>query len=279
MFFISMITPLVLLILFATFLRNVYIDTFKEILPTELEINERIIEGMAGAWLISSVLAVSCVTVAFSANTIMVEDKLNGIISDFKVAPIKSTTLSIAYFISNYIVTFIILICVMVIGYIYLLAVGWYIRVADVFITLLNIICCALFGTLLAAVVENFISTQGGLSAVSTLVTSLYGFICGAYMPLAQFSYGLRNILCLLPGTYSVGILRNSYMNGYLLELSKAGVPNIAIEEIKNNFDANLYVFGKQIPIWGMYTILLGACVILFGVYIAIVVVKAKKKK
>jgi multidrug/hemolysin transport system permease protein len=265
--------------LFATFLRNVYIDTFKEILPTELEINERIIEGMAGAWLISSVLAVSCVTVAFSANTIMVEDKLNGIISDFKVAPIKSTTLSIAYFISNYIVTFIILICVMVIGYIYLLAVGWYIRVADVFITLLNIICCALFGTLLAAVVENFISTQGGLSAVSTLVTSLYGFICGAYMPLAQFSYGLRNILCLLPGTYSVGILRNSYMNGYLLELSKAGVPNIAIEEIKNNFDANLYVFGKQIPIWGMYTILLGACVILFGVYIAIVVVKAKKKK
>jgi multidrug/hemolysin transport system permease protein len=277
MFFISLITPLILLILFATFLRNVYIDAFKAILPTDIEISDRIIEGMAGAWLISSVLSVSAVTVAFSSNTIMVDDKLSGIISDFKVSPLKSTTLSVAYFISNYIVTFIISICVMVIGYIYLLAVGWYISIVNVFVTILNILCCVLFGTLLAVVIENFISSQGGLSAVSTLVTSMYGFICGAYMPLSQFSEGLRNILCILPGTYSVGILRNSYMSGYINELSSLGVPQAVLEEIKNNFDANLYLFGNQIPLWGMYTILLSTCAVLFAVYIAIVVVKGKK--
>jgi hypothetical protein len=66
-------------------------------------------------------------------------------------------------------------------------------------------------------------------------------------------------------------------MSGYINELSSLGVPQAVLEEIKNNFDANLYLFGNQIPLWGMYTILLSTCAVLFAVYIAIVVVKGKK--
>ena len=209
LFFVSMITPLILLVLFATFLRNVYIDSFKSAFPEGFTAQDRVLEGITGAWLMSSILSVSSVTVAFCSNVVMINDKIEGNLNDFRVSPVKGVTTSIAYFISNFFVTLIVMLCLMLIGHIYLAAVGWYIPVGDVFMILVDIICSVLFGTLLAGVVESFISSQGGLSAVSTLVSSMYGFICGAYMPFSQFSEGLRNVLCCLPGTYGVGIMRN----------------------------------------------------------------------
>ena len=278
-FFMSLITPLILLVLFVTFLRNVYIESFKTALSeNNLEINNRIIEGIAGAWLMSSILSVSSVTVAFCSNVIMIEDKINSAVNDFNVSPVNKTTVSIAYFVSNFFVTFIVLMCVMVIGHIYLAAVGWYIEVGDVFMMIVDCICGILFGTLLAGVVESFVTTQGGLSAVATLVSSMYGFICGAYMPISSFSKGLQNFLCMLPGTYSVGILRNHYMAGYVSALSEAGVPSEALNSVKDRFDANLYVFGNNVPLGAMYGILLGACAVLLAVYIAIVFVKNKRR-
>ena len=280
-FLMSMITPLILLFLFITFLRNVYIDAFKSAIPPELleaENVNRVLNGLAGAWLMSSILSVSSVTVAFCSNTILIEDKISSAVTDFNVSPVKSTTISIGYAVSNIFVTFIVMMVVMIIGHIYLGAVGWYISVGDFFMIIVNCICSILFGTLLAGIVENFISTQGGLSAVATLVSSMYGFICGAYMPISSFSGWLQNIIAILPGTYSVGILRNSYMGGYLDKLSEMGSSVEAVEGLKDGFDANLYAFGTKIPLGGMYGILLGTCVVLFVAFVIIVILKSKKK-
>ena len=278
LFFVSMITPLILLVLFATFVRNVYIDSFKSAFPEGFTAQDRVLEGITGAWLMSSILSVSSVTVAFCSNVVMINDKIEGNLNDFRVSPVKGVTTSIAYFISNFFVTLIVMLCLMLIGHIYLAAVGWYIPVGDVFMILVDIICSVLFGTLLAGVVESFISSQGGLSAVSTLVSSMYGFICGAYMPFSQFSEGLRNVLCCLPGTYGVGIMRNHYMGGYLSALADEGVPQEALSAIKENFDISIKVFGTEIPLGAMYGILLGACAFLIVAYVAIVIIKNKKK-
>lgn len=284
MFFMSLITPLILLVLFVTFLKNVYVDSFNGISEEfGITIESRVLNGITGAWLMSSILSVSSVTVAFCSNIIMIEDKMNSAINDFNVSPVKKITVSVSYFISNFFVTFLVMMCVMLIGHIYLAAVGWYIPVGDAFMIIVDCISAILFGTLLAGIIESFISTQGGLSAVSTLVSSMYGFICGAYMPLSQFSEGLRNVLALLPGTYSVGIMRNHYMNGYVNEIIKnIENPEIAdgmLKGIKDGFDANLYAFGNQVSLGAMYGILLGTCAVLFGVYILIIILKNKKKK
>lgn len=277
-FFMSLITPLILLFLFVTFLRNVYLDSFKSAFPEGFTVSKKILEGIAGAWLMSSILSVSSVTVAFCSNAVMIEDKINKNITDFNVSPVKSTTVSISYFISNMFITFLVMMCVMVAGHIYLAAVGWYITAGDVFMIILDCICGILFGTLLAGVAESFISTQGGLSAVSTLVSSMYGFICGAYMPISSFSKGLQTLLGLLPGTYNVGMMRNHYMHGYLNAFKEAGLPDDAVKAIRDGFDANIYVFGNQVPLGAMYGILLGACAVLLAAYVAIVIIKNRKK-
>lgn len=277
-FFMSLITPLILLVLYVTFLRNVYILSFEAAFPEGITVDERLVNGVAGAWLMSSILSVSAVTVAFCSNLVIVEDKIQSSINDFMVSPVKSTTVSLAYFASNFFVTFIVLMVAMCIGHIYLVAVGWYITAGDFFMIIVDCICGILFGTLLAGIVGNFIKTQGSVSAVDTLVSSMYGFICGAYMPISTFSEGLQNVLSLLPGTYSVGIMRTHYMGGYLQALSDAGVPAEAINGIKDGFDANLYFFGNSVPLGAMYGILLGTCAVLLTAFIAIVVLKSKRK-
>lgn len=283
MFFTSLITPLILLILFATFLKNVYVDSFKSIAEQfEITIAPKALNGITGAWLMSSILSVSSVTVAFCSNIIMVEDKMNSTVNDFNVSPVKKTTIAVSYFVSNFFVTLIVIMSIMLIGHIYLAIVGWYIPVGDAFMIIVDCICGILFGTLLAGLVENFISTQGGISAVSTLVSSMYGFICGAYMPISQFSGGLQNVLGLLPGTYSVAIIRNHYMIGYVAEIvnniEDPAVADGMLKGIKDGFDANIYVFGNQIPLGAMYGILLGTCAVLLAVFVTVVILKSKKK-
>ncbi len=277
LFFVSLITPMILLVLFVTFLRASYISSFEGIFTQfGVTIESSLTEGLAGAWLLSSILAVCSVTVAVCSNAVMIQDKIEGAYNDFIVSPVKRTTVSISYFISNFVVTFIVMFSVLIIGFIYLGIVGMHISFGDAMLILLDMIIGVLFGTLLSGVIESFISSQGALSAVSTLVSSMYGFICGAYMPLSQFSEGIRNLICFLPGTYSVGILRKHFMSGYVTELGKAGLPEMGQKAVMDAFDGNLYVFDTAVPLWAMYAILLGTCAVLLVGYILIVVLSSK---
>ena len=280
LFFVSLITPMILLVLFVTFLRSVYISSFNAIFEGfGFTAGEDVIEGLAGSWLLSSIMAVCSVTVAICSNAVMISDKIEGTINDLSVSPVKGTTVTLSYFIANFLVTLLVMVAVLLVGFIYLAIVGWYIPVGDVFLILVDVICCVLFGTLLAGVVESFISSQGGLSAVSTLVSSMYGFLCGAYMPLSQFAEGMRNVICALPCSYSVGILRKHFMGGYVDKLGELGLPEAGQKALLDGFDGNLYVGGTEIPLWAMYTILLGTCAVLFVAYVLIVVFKHRKKK
>ena len=62
LFFVSLITPVILLVLFVTFLGRVYKDSFLSAIPAGLLSDGSVIDGAVGGQLISSLLAVSCVT-------------------------------------------------------------------------------------------------------------------------------------------------------------------------------------------------------------------------
>ncbi|MCH5156720.1 MAG: ABC transporter permease [Clostridiales bacterium] len=278
LFFVSLMTPMILLVLFVTFLRGVYISSFEQIFEAaQFTASDDIINGLAGSWLLSSIISVSAVTVAICSNAVMIQDKIEGPICDLAVSPVKGTTVSISYFIANFIVTLLVMLCVLAVGSIYLAIVGWYIPFLDFLMILVDMICAVLFGTLLSGVIESFISTQGGLSALSTLVSSMYGFICGAYMPLSQFAEGMRNMICVLPGTYSVGMLRKHFMSGYVEKLAEMGLPDEGQKALLDGFDGHIYVGSTQMPLWSMYVILLSTCALLFAAYVLIVIFKNKK--
>ena len=268
MFFTSLITPVILLVLYATFLGNVYRTSFTESLPESFSLSDSIIDGLVGGQLISSLLAVSCVTVAFCANFLMVQDKANGTIKDLKISPVNDTTLSMSYYIASLISTLMICFAATGICLGYAAFVGWYMSVADVFLLFLDVLLLALFGTALSSIINLFLSTQGQISAVGTIISAGYGFLCGAYMPISSFGQGLQRVLSFLPGTYGTSLVRNHSMQGALAEMNRQGVPMEIIEEIKDSLDCNLYFFDRQVGISSMYMILGVTIAVLIGVYI-----------
>lgn len=277
MFFTSLITPAILLVLYATFLGNVYRDSFTSNLPDSLKLSESIVNGLVGSQLISSILAVSCVTVAFCSNFLMVQDKVNGITKDFRISPVNSATLSMSYYIATLISTLIICFAATGICLAYVAIVGWYMSLADVFLLFFDILLLVLFGTALSSIINLFLSTQGQISAVGTIISAGYGFICGAYMPISSFGTGLQKTLAFLPSTYGTSLIRNHSMQGVLSEMQNQGIPSEIIEEIKDSLDCNLYFFENQVNMTTMYIILGITVSALIGIYILLNVFKKGK--
>lgn len=279
MFFTSLITPAILLVLYATFLKNVYRDSFLSSLPDGFTLKESLINGLVGGELISSILAVSCVTVAFCSNMLMVQDKVTGAVKDLKISPVKPSTLAFAYYFANLITTLLICYATGILCLIYVAAVGWYMSVADVLLTFLDVTLLVLFGNALSSVINFFLSSQGQISAVGTIVSSGYGFICGAYMPISSFGTGLQKVISCLPGTYGTSLVRNHAMCGALKEMQNSGVPAEVIEGIKDSLDCNLSFFGNSVSIGGMYAVLIITIVVVLAVYVLLNIFAAKRNK
>lgn len=278
MFFTSLITPAILLVLYATFLGNVYRDSFVSSLPPDFSVSDQLINGLVGGELVSSILAVSCVTVAFCSNMLMVQDKVNGARKDLTISPVQSSTLSLAYYFANLISTLILCYAACAICLIYVATIGWYMSVSDVLLLLLDVTLLVLFGNALSSLINFFLSSQGQISAVGTVVSSGYGFICGAYMPISSFGEGLQRVISCLPGTYGTSLVRNHAMRGALDEMQRSGVPADVVELVKDSLDCNLYFFGQEVSIPGMYAVLIAAIAVILGAYVLLNVTSGRRQ-
>ena len=280
MFFTSLITPAILLVLYSTFLGNVFESSFRSALEAAgAMVSDKVIMGCVGGQLVSSLLAVSCVTVAFCTNLLIVQDKVTGARHDLTIAPLKAGTLVLSYYLSTLLSTLLISFAATGICLGYLAVVGWFLTVGDVAALLLDVVLLVLFGTALSSCVNYPLSTNGQASAVGTVVSAGYGFICGAYMPISNFSEGLQKVLSFLPGTYGTSLLRNHALRGVFEEMSSQGFPNEVVEAIRDSVDCNLYFFGNRVAQGSMYLILAAAIVLALGIYVGINILAQKKQR
>ena len=270
MFFSSLITPAILLILYVSFLSSIYRGSFVSALPSGFTLSESVIDGVVAGQLASSLLAVCCVTIAFCSNLIMIQDKVTGSVRDLTVTPVKRSVLAMGYFSASAAATLIVCLATCGLCFLYTLGQGWYLSGADIALILLDVLLLTLFGTALSSCLHYFLTTQGQMSAVGTLVGAGYGFICGAYMPIANFPDGLQKVLSFLPGTYATSLLHNHWMRGALGEMGESGVPVQVLDAIRDSIDCNIYFFGKAVSQGAMYLILAGSVVLVTAVYVLI---------
>ena len=280
MFFTSLITPAILLVLYSTFLGNVFESSFRSALEAAgAMVSDKVIMGCVGGQLVSSLLAVSCVTVAFCSNLLMVQDKVSGARRDLTISPVKSSTLALGYYISTLISTLLVCYAATAVCLLYVSKVGWYLTMKDVLLLWLDVFLLVMFGTALSSIINHFLTSQGQISAVGTIVSAGYGFLCGAYMPISQFSDGLQKVISFLPGTYGTSLLRNHALRGVFEEMSNQNFPSEVIEAIKDSVDCNLYFFGTQVSESMMYMILVGTVLLLLVIYVLLNMLHGTKEK
>lgn len=271
----ALVGPIILIVLYFTFLNDVYRDTFKSFIPEGT--SNKIINDIVNGELISSILAVSCITVSFCSNFLMVRDKVNNARSDLLVSPVKSYVLALAYYIATVISSLTICYIALGISLVFVAFSHWFFTASSLLMLLLDVFLTVLFGTALSSVINFFLTSEGQISAVGTIISAGYGFICGAYMPINSYNFGLKNIIMFTPGTYCTSLIRNHSLAGAFKEMSDW--PIEAIKSIKDGIDCNLYLFDKQISIAGMYGIVLITILVLITIYIVINIVNGRKCK
>ena len=272
MLFSSMITPVILIVLYATFLANVYKDSFVSATKDMIDLSDKIINGTVAAQLAAALIAVSCVTVTFCVNLTMVQDRASGARKDFDVSPVSKTKIYIGYFLST------VLNSLMVNGTALALCLkmGWYMSASDVIFVILDMILLVLFGSTLSSIVSYPLKTQGQLSAVGTIVSAGYGFVCGAYMPISNFSSGLQKALSYLPGTYGTSLVKNHMLNGVYKEMADIGLPSEAVTVIRNTLDCNPVFRGHVVGVSQMYLIMAGSIVVFGAAYLLIIMIRER---
>ena len=271
MFFTSLITPLILLVLYSTFLKNIFDQTFADAFASAgMQVSEKLIHGCSGGQMVSSLLSVSCVTVVFCCNLLMVQDRANGTDRDLKISPVSSGTIALSYFLAAFISSWLICLCAEMFCMIYLYFTGWYMSAMDIVLVTADVTLLVLFGTSLSSLCSAPLKTQGQASALGTIISAGYGFICGAYMPISQFSKGIRDVVTLLPGTYGTSLIRNRIMHGVFLEMENMHVPEAMINGLKDSIYVNLYFNSMAVSTSTMVVIVAAAIVILLAGYMVV---------
>ena len=275
----SLITPIILIVLYATFLAKVYKDSFTTNLPVVVDISEKLINGMVAGQLAAALLAVSCVTVTFCVNLTMVQDRALGVRKDFDVSPIRKPMVYLGYFFSTVQNSLMVnlLALVLCLGYIGIM--GWYLTVMDVALLILDLLILVLFGAVLSSIVCYPLKTQGQMSAVGTIVSAGYGFVSGAYMPISNFGEGLQRVMSYLPGTYGTALIKNHMLRGVFAEMETKGFQVEVVNGIATSLDCNPTFHGNVVEPEYMMLIMIGTVVLLGGLYLLITALPEKSKR
>lgn len=268
MFFSALITPFILIVLYATFLAKVYKDSFTSAFPEGFTITDKLIDGTVASQLVAALLAVSCVTVTFCVNLTMVQDKASGARKDFNVSPVSRSKIYLGYFIATVLNSLMVNGLALVIGLLYIGKMGWYLSFMDVLWVIFDEILLVLFGSTLSSIISYPLTTQGQMSAVGTIVSAGYGFICGAYMPISNFGSGLQKALSYLPGTYGTSLIKNHMLRGIFEEMESEKLPDELITAIRETLDCNPQFHGNVVNTTQMVFIMAGSIVVLGAIFL-----------
>ena len=265
MFFSALITPGILILLYATFLANVYRDSFVSAIPDMITISDKLVDGTVAAQLAAALLAVSCVTVTFCVNLTMVQDKASGARKDFDVSPVKRPVLYLGYFCATVFNSLMVNVLALVLCLFYIRKMGWYLSATDLAWMVLDVLLLVLFGAVLSSIICYPLKTQGQMSAVGTIVSAGYGFICGAYMPISNFGSGLQKALSYLPSTYATSLIKNHMLHGVFMEMERKHYPDEMVEGIRDTLDCNPVFHGNVVSVNQMIGIMMGSIAV-FGI-------------
>lgn len=256
----ALLVPMITLIIYVIFLRQLQVNAID--MNIEKIIGESVFQEtkdrahlLADAWMLSGIVAVSCISVSLNTCTIMVSDKLNGVSKDFISSPISRRSINFSYLMFNILATFLINFIVLFIAYVYLgITGGWQISFTNTILLIPTLLLSVISASLITCFIGSFIRNYNTFNSASVIVSSASGFLIGAYMPVTMLPGVAKKIPPFFPGTYSAGLLRylclqNYYENfqRYLIESGQATPEKI--QQIINDLNG---VVSMDVDFFGM---------------------------
>lgn len=254
--FFSLLAPLIILLLYVLFLGDVQISSMESAFAGS-GLARGDIRAFVDGWMIAGVMSVACITVSYSANSVMVQDRARGVLNDSLASPVRRQAITASYFLYNYAVTVVICMLVLAVCIAYLcVSGGFFLTAAEVCAAVGITLLSALSATMITVFVAGFLKTESALSASGGILSAVIGFVIGAYMPISMFPLAVQRLILCVPGTYSAGLYRNCFMRGALDNLA---LPPEAAAELETAYSMRLEFFGLSVPLGAMAVVLAGS--------------------
>lgn len=253
----SMLTSIIVLVLYMLFLKNTYIDSANSAMKgLEGLIDDKDIDMLVNLILLVGVIGSALITVPYNCLSTIVNDKENKIDYDISATPLKRWQIVLSYFVASTISAFIMNAVILTIGYIVLSAQGnMYIAAESIAYSYALIFLGSLSSTAFFMLIIIFFKTSSASGAFFGMLSAACGFVIGAYIPLSQFSKGIQNFCNFFPGTGVTVLYRNTIMNGLLDKINTdiGGVDNGEfVSSMKEAFNFKGSIFGSEVGMSGL---------------------------
>lgn len=267
-FFFSLLSPLLVLVVFLLFLQKMQTDSIIDNAVGVTNVKEYA-NWLTVNWAVCGILGVSCITVTLGTSSRIVDDKVNNVDYLFKASPIKKSTLIASYILSTFFTSFVIntVFYLVILSYLAIVK-AFFLSMGLVFYGFLIIICSILSSATIFILIVSFFNKVNQVAIFSTLIGTGIGFLIGAYIPLWSMPTFLQKIVLFIPGFYSVGLFKKVFMFGVINKINNAN--SSFYNAIKDKYTTETDFFGKIVPDWAMFLVLVLTSIIFFVIFISI---------
>ncbi len=264
--FFSLLGVFIIIGLYVLFLGDM-IQNYVRNVPTVGDASRFLMDS----WIMAGVIAAASITTCMGAFGIMIDDNVNQIIKDFKVAPIKNWQLVLGYIVSSILIGLGMSLITLALAEIYIVAFGGTFLPFPVFLKTLGLIILSVSASsALVFFVVSLIKSQNAFGTASTILGTLIGFLTGIYIPIGQLPTAVQTIIKIFPVSHAAVLIRQTMMN-------EAVELRYLPEEVLTGLGINFQVGGEFMPVWAHLLVLVASLLLFYG--LAILVVSRKKGK
>lgn len=269
--FFSLLSVFIVILLYALFLKKMQIDWIRqtsELTPT--------LEAMVNEWFTAGLLSMLAISTTLGAFGMAIQDLESKAMGDFLVAPISRATIHMSYVVNAFLVGCFFTFSALAMCEIYIVLSGGELLS---FFSLLKVSAVILLSLLLASVMNAFfvlfIHSQSAFAALSTIVGTLLGFLCGVYVPIGMLPSFAQKIIMYFPSSHTTVLLRNAFMEHSLEKVFKNAPPEM-IESYKLLYGITYKINDYTVSTFMSYTIILSSTILLSLLTIALFTHKHK---
>lgn len=269
--FFSMLALIILIGLHFIIFREMNADS---LLSIGLPIAEKWALWFSDCLMLSSLIPIGAVTISLTSLGQLVTDKEKNIINDFYVSPVNRNTLLASYLLSSLAIGAIMLVGFIIFFEIYLLAMY---GISFTFVQIISILgitaLSLLLGNSFVLLIVSFVKREQAMGAIGTILGTMLGFFCGAYVPVSVLGETVTKLFTLLPFLPLTSLARQSFF----MNISQTELTNdILSGELANVFGYELFLDGEKLSIPFLVSIVVGY-IILFSALLIIIFKKMKK--
>lgn len=239
--FFSLLSPLIIFLLFFLFLDASQLASLKESLP---QIDESKLSIFLNSWVYAGIVMTTTITTGLAALGVFVADRESGRFTDFSVSPVPRWKVVVSYLLATVSIATIITTIVYIVAQVHLTMQGAPLPTFETVIQIIGLYLLIAFSfAALSSLVITFIKSNAAFTSLSVIVGTGIGFMAGIYVPLGIMSTEIANALNALPFAQAAALLREPFV-AVPLERIGEGQPASVVEKLTETYGLQVVIDG-----------------------------------